>query len=90
MFAAEEFGLPLVPPFYGGSGSFGGGVNFAVAGSTALPDSVYEKQGVPIPYANVSLAAQLSWFKEKFLPEFCHQPPSKGEVFNLFLSFTLF
>lgn len=85
LFAAEEFGLPLVPPFYGGKIN-GGGVNFAVAGSTALPDSVYAKQGVPIPYPNVSLTAQLSWFKREFLPAFCHQPPSKGEVFKYLIS----
>ncbi|KAH6767567.1 GDSL-like Lipase/Acylhydrolase superfamily protein [Perilla frutescens var. hirtella] len=80
-FLAEAYGLPLVPPFYGGknlsSGGFDGGVNFAVAGSTALPDSFFALHGVQIPQRTVSLAAELSWFKHKFLPTFCQQPAAR-------------
>lgn len=78
---AQAYGLPLVRPFYGGKnpsgGDFGGGVNFAVAASTALPDSFFAKHGVQIPHANVSLEAQLSWFRQQFLPTLCLQPASK-------------
>ncbi|KAH6792990.1 GDSL-like Lipase/Acylhydrolase superfamily protein [Perilla frutescens var. hirtella] len=84
-FIAEAYGLPLVPPFYGGknlsSGGFDGGVNFAVAGSTALPDSFFALHGVQIPQRNVSLEAELSWFKRKFLPTFCQQPAANCENF---------
>ncbi|KAI3456179.1 hypothetical protein Pfo_012842 [Paulownia fortunei] len=55
--------LPFIPPFHGGknmsSRNFRGDVNFT---------------GVQIPSANVSLVAQLSWFKEIFLPTFCPNP----------------
>ncbi|KAL2494732.1 GDSL esterase/lipase [Forsythia ovata] len=70
-------GIPFVPPFHGGrnltSRTFREGVNFAVAGSTALEDSFFAKTGVKIPYANVSLVAQLSWFKE-LLSTLCQNP----------------
>ncbi|XP_047971681.1 GDSL esterase/lipase At1g28590-like [Salvia hispanica] len=72
-FIAEALGLPLVQPFFGGS-DFDSGVNFAVGGCTALRDSIWAEEGIQIDLANVSLAAQLSWFKELFLPKFCHTP----------------
>ncbi|KAH6790314.1 hypothetical protein C2S51_005320 [Perilla frutescens var. frutescens] len=79
-FIAQALGLPFVKPFFGqknlSSGGFSGGVNFAVTGCTALPDTFFAKEGIKIPYANVSLAAQLSWFKEIFFPTFCQSPPS--------------
>ncbi|KAL8460640.1 hypothetical protein ACS0TY_032233 [Phlomoides rotata] len=77
-FFAQDLRLPMVEPFYGGTnlsnGGFGGGVNFAVGGATALPDSFFAEKGVKIPYTNVSLMAQLSWFKQIFLPTICHNP----------------
>lgn len=44
----------------------------AVVGCTALRDSFWADEGIQIDLANVSLAHQLSWFKELFLPKFCH------------------
>ncbi|KAL1537806.1 acetylajmaline esterase [Salvia divinorum] len=75
-FIAETLGLPLVQPFLGLSrgGDFNSGVNFAVAGCTALRDSFWAEEGIQIDLANASLAAQLSWFKELFLPKFCPIP----------------
>ncbi|CAA2968954.1 Hypothetical predicted protein [Olea europaea subsp. europaea] len=76
-FIAQDMGLPFVPPFHGEGNvnrrNYREGVNFAVGGSTALEDSFFAKIGVKIPYANVSLAAQMSWFKE-FLSTICHEP----------------
>lgn len=57
-----------------------GGVNFAVAGATALPDSFFVDKGVKNPHANVSLMDQLSWFQKMFLPKFCHDPAGKNCV----------
>ncbi|KAL1537804.1 acetylajmaline esterase [Salvia divinorum] len=69
----EALGLPFVQPFFGpSSGDFSRGVNFAVAGCTALADSFWAEEGIQIWLANTSLAAQLSWFKELLLPKFCH------------------
>ncbi|KAL8032480.1 hypothetical protein ABFX02_13G098700 [Erythranthe guttata] len=68
-FAAQRFGLPFVPPYIGGEngelhgGGFSKGVNFAVAGATALDYEFYEKLGFHNQDTNVSLGTQLDWFK---------------------------
>ncbi|XP_047961232.1 GDSL esterase/lipase At1g28600-like [Salvia hispanica] len=74
-FIADALGLPFVQPFFRPSScDFSGGVNFAVAGCTALADSFWAEEGIQVWLANTSLADQLSWFKELFLPKFCHTP----------------
>ncbi|KAL7606465.1 hypothetical protein Lser_V15G16357 [Lactuca serriola] len=67
-FVAESLGLPLVPPSLGSETNvhvteLGEGVNFAVAGATALDSSFHEARGVSIP-TNASLGVQLGWFKD--------------------------
>lgn len=67
-FEAESLGLPLVPPSLGSETNvhvteLGEGVNFAVAGATALDSSFHEARGVSIP-TNASLGVQLGWFKD--------------------------
>ncbi|KAI3731769.1 hypothetical protein L1987_62958 [Smallanthus sonchifolius] len=69
-FLAESLGLPLVPPFLQDNGSdnkeaFKQGVNYAVAGATAL-----DPRGIVDPLANTSLGVQLAWFKQS-LPSIC-------------------
>jgi phospholipase/lecithinase/hemolysin len=73
-FIAEFLGLPHVPPFYGSkNGNFEKGVNFAVAGATALETSILEKRGIYYPHSNISLGIQLKTFKES-LPNLCGSP----------------
>ncbi|KAI3732022.1 hypothetical protein L1987_63218 [Smallanthus sonchifolius] len=66
-FIAESLGLALIPPFQAiNSTNITGlkqGVNYAVAGSTALDASFHRARGI---YAsnNASLGVQLGWFKE--------------------------
>ncbi|XP_071735839.1 GDSL esterase/lipase At1g28610-like isoform X2 [Rutidosis leptorrhynchoides] len=74
-FLAESLGLPLIPPFVHEKGidnaiAFGQGVNFAVAGATALDSSVLETRGIVNPMTNASLRVQLEWFKHS-LPSIC-------------------
>ncbi|KAK3039936.1 hypothetical protein RJ639_027771 [Escallonia herrerae] len=73
-FIAQYFGLPLVPPYIGGKNastrSFLKGVNFAVAGATALDVAFFEERGVHTVFTNVSLGVQLGLFKE-LLPSLC-------------------
>ncbi|XP_010478236.1 PREDICTED: GDSL esterase/lipase At1g28610-like [Camelina sativa] len=70
-FIAEFLGLPYLPPFHGSqNASFGKGVNFAVAGATALEQSVLESRGIYYHYTNVSLGVQFKNFKES-LPNIC-------------------
>ncbi|OAY26296.1 GDSL esterase/lipase At5g45910 [Manihot esculenta] len=82
-FIAEAAGLPLLPPYLGlGKGQdFKHGVNFAVAGATAL-DSIffYEQKIGKILWTNDSLSVQLGWFK-KLKPSLC---TTKQECDNYF------
>nr|GMC85639.1 GDSL esterase/lipase At1g28580-like [Ipomoea batatas] len=76
-FIAESLGLPFLPPYIGeeknesGHRNFSQGVNFAVAGATALDDAFFEEIGIDHFTPNVSLYSQLNWFKE-MLPTICH------------------
>ncbi|KZV41275.1 GDSL esterase/lipase-like [Dorcoceras hygrometricum] len=65
-FIAESLGLPLVQPYVGGenSTSIGQGVNFAVAGATALGHEYLEGLGIYNPDTNASLGIQMDWFKQ--------------------------
>ncbi|KAI3498073.1 hypothetical protein L1887_33804 [Cichorium endivia] len=74
-FLAESLGLPLVPPFLhdkesGNVMEFRHGVNYAVAGSTALDPSFLEPRGIVNTMTNVSFGCQLAWFKQS-LPYIC-------------------
>ncbi|KAI3741666.1 hypothetical protein L1987_59340 [Smallanthus sonchifolius] len=73
-FIAESLGIPLIPPSEGVRENSliekGQGVNFAVAGATALDSSFHEAHGVVNQYTNASLGVQLEWFK-KWLPSIC-------------------
>ncbi|KAI3824483.1 hypothetical protein L1987_05943 [Smallanthus sonchifolius] len=66
-FIAESLGMPLITPSevirQHGAIEKGQGVNFAVAGATALDSSFYEAQGVANTCTNVSLGVELEWFK---------------------------
>nr|XP_043620478.1 GDSL esterase/lipase At1g28580-like [Erigeron canadensis] len=76
-FIAESLGMPLIPPFEvvktNSMLEKGQGVNFAVAGATALDSSFHEARGVVNQYTNASLGVQLEWFKES-LPYICGTP----------------
>ncbi|KAJ0986163.1 hypothetical protein J5N97_004519 [Dioscorea zingiberensis] len=72
-FIANELGLPLLTPYlpyYGDGWSFRKGVNFAVAGSTALNDDFFNEKGIKLETKNISLDVQLKWFKD-FLSFMC-------------------
>ncbi|KAJ9563128.1 hypothetical protein OSB04_008288 [Centaurea solstitialis] len=70
-FIAESLGLPLIPASQAGKTTeLGQGVNYAVAGATALDSSFHEARGVYNPMTNASLSVQLGWFRES-LPSIC-------------------
>ncbi|CAI0439407.1 unnamed protein product [Linum tenue] len=83
-FIAEHLGLPLVPPYFGGSaGNFRGGVNFAVGTATALhTDFLTARLGVEITTTNVSLGVQLDLFKQ-LLPSLCCRHLFNNSLFIL-------
>ncbi|KAJ6925999.1 hypothetical protein NC651_010443 [Populus alba x Populus x berolinensis] len=80
-FIAEYLGLPFVPPYFGGSmESFKeAGVNFAVAGATALDSAFLQEKGVTKLVTNISLVVQLGLFKE-LLPSLCSTPSDCKKV----------
>ncbi|KAI3741665.1 hypothetical protein L1987_59339 [Smallanthus sonchifolius] len=63
-FIAEEYGLPYLPPYLTLKSKAKHGVNFAVAGATALDAKFFYDQGIGgILWTNDSLNVQLGWFK---------------------------
>ncbi|GKB92801.1 SGNH hydrolase-type esterase domain-containing protein [Tanacetum coccineum] len=74
-FLAESLELPLVPPYVhdreiDNALAFGQGVNYAVAGATALNTSDLATRGILNLMTNASLEVQLEWFKRS-LPSIC-------------------
>ncbi|XP_068636159.1 acetylajmalan esterase-like [Aristolochia californica] len=70
-FLAERFGLPYINPYLDQNASFINGVNFAVAGATALDPSYLEKTGILMPFTNSSLSVQLNWFEKHLNKSLC-------------------
>ncbi|KAJ8531541.1 hypothetical protein K7X08_026975 [Anisodus acutangulus] len=83
-FLAEGMGFPLIPPYasvmknMSSSKNSIRGVNFAVAGATAVDISFLEKRRIKNPATNVSLGTELDWFKQ-MLPILCKSPASCRE-----------
>ncbi|RDY08912.1 GDSL esterase/lipase, partial [Mucuna pruriens] len=75
---AESLRLPYVEPYLGFKNgavnrrNIEQGVNFAVAGATALGRGFFEEKGFSVDVAtNFSLGVQLDWFKD-LLPSLCN------------------
>ncbi|PUZ71378.1 hypothetical protein GQ55_2G308700 [Panicum hallii var. hallii] len=63
-FLTKDLGLPLLSPYLDKGADFTHGVNFAVAGATALDAAALASRGVSVPHTNSSLAVQLQRFKD--------------------------
>jgi hypothetical protein len=58
-------GLPFLNPYLGKNRSFDHGVNFAVAGATAMdPADQFNGSSASLPFTVNSLKLQLRWFKD--------------------------
>ncbi|KAG5541591.1 hypothetical protein RHGRI_021431 [Rhododendron griersonianum] len=66
MTASHASGLPFLSPYEKKDGDFKQGVNFAVAGATALPTEVLAKMNIANPDTNSSLKVQLDWMSGYF------------------------
>ncbi|KAE8656268.1 putative pentatricopeptide repeat-containing protein [Hibiscus syriacus] len=66
--AALSAGIPFLQPYLNSEALFsrGRGVNFAVAGSTALPVEILAENGIVAPVTNTSLSRQLDWMFTHF------------------------
>ncbi|XP_059283293.1 GDSL esterase/lipase At5g45910-like [Lycium ferocissimum] len=65
-FFAEAYGLPLLPPYLALKKGVKAehGVNFAIAGSTAIAAKYFYSKNITILWTNMSLTDQLGWFQE--------------------------
>ncbi|KAL3849178.1 hypothetical protein ACJIZ3_011060 [Penstemon smallii] len=63
---AMAVGLPFVPPYKNTDADFSYGVNFAVAGSTALPSENLASKNIFSPVTTSSLNVQLEWMSSYF------------------------
>ncbi|XP_057804615.1 acetylajmalan esterase-like [Salvia miltiorrhiza] len=72
---AMDAGLPLLPPFKKWDADFSHGVNFAVAGSTALPWEALAALNISSPVTNTSLSVQL----DSLSAYFCSTQKDSGE-----------
>ncbi|KAG6525815.1 GDSL esterase/lipase At3g48460-like [Zingiber officinale] len=61
-FLADALSLPFLPPYLDRSADSSHGVNFAVAGSTAIEHDFYVKNNVTVDITPQSLMTQLAWF----------------------------
>ncbi|KAL6997046.1 hypothetical protein U1Q18_007170 [Sarracenia purpurea var. burkii] len=63
-FVAEALSLPYLPPYLNRKADTSTGVNFAVAGSTAIPYSFFVRNNLTLDITPVSIRTELSWFNE--------------------------
>ncbi|XVF77463.1 hypothetical protein PTKIN_Ptkin14bG0046000 [Pterospermum kingtungense] len=73
-FLSEALGFPFLLPYFGVKKgppeSFRTGVNFAVAGATALDSAFLAERGIPSRTTNISLLDEVGFFKD-FFPYLC-------------------
>ncbi|KAG8388059.1 hypothetical protein BUALT_Bualt02G0085800 [Buddleja alternifolia] len=65
-FVAQALSLPFLPPYLDQKADKSSGVNFAVAGSTAIIHSFFARNNMTLNITPQSLQTQLNWFN-KFL-----------------------
>lgn len=63
-FVAQRLSLPFLPPYLSKTADKSSGVNFAVAGSTAIIHSFFAKNNLTLNVTPQSLLTQLSWFNQ--------------------------
>lgn len=61
-FLAEKLSLPYLPPYLDENADRTHGVNFAVAGATAIDLDFFTRNNVPLLFTPKSLTNQLDWF----------------------------
>ncbi|XP_027069869.1 acetylajmalan esterase-like [Coffea eugenioides] len=72
-FTAMDLHLPLLNPYLDRNASFNNGVNFAVAGSTALDFVFFTARGIVVPIVTSPLGVQVNSFKQ-YLSSICSSP----------------
>lgn len=63
-FVAQALSLPFLPPYRNKKANTSTGVNFAVAGSTAIPHEFFVKNKLGLDMTPQSIQTQLIWFNK--------------------------
>ncbi|RVW72037.1 GDSL esterase/lipase [Vitis vinifera] len=74
-FVAQALSLPFLPPYRSQKANTSTGVNFAVAGSTAIPHEFFVKNNLTLDITPQSIQTQLIWFNEFLEKQGCRGPP---------------
>lgn len=69
-YIAQASGLPMLDPYLNNTSNFSNGVNFAVAGATALPPAFFAARNIGPLWTKFSLDTQIYWFL-KYKTVFC-------------------
>lgn len=77
-FVAETLSLPYLPPYNNLKGDATYGVNFAVAGSTAINHAFFVKNNLTLDITPQSIQTQLIWFNKFLESQGCEGPVSSG------------
>lgn len=70
-FVAESLSLPYLPPYLNRKANTTAGINYAVAGSTAIRHAFFVKNNLTFDVTPQSLQTQLSWFNKTLQGQKC-------------------
>ncbi|KAH7866607.1 hypothetical protein Vadar_022677 [Vaccinium darrowii] len=78
-FVTQALSLPYLPPYLNQKADKSMGVNFAVAGSTAIRHSFFVKNNLTLNITPQSLVTQLKWFDKSLEAQGCKGPTTKRQ-----------
>ncbi|KAK6921281.1 GDSL lipase/esterase [Dillenia turbinata] len=78
-FVAEALSLPYLPPYRNHTADVSKGVNFAVAGSTAIPHDFFVRNNLTFDITPESLQTQLQWFNKALESQGCRGNLTKSK-----------
>lgn len=85
-FVTHALSHPFLPPYRSVPPSSSGGVNFAVAGSTAIPHGFFVRNNMTLNITPQSIATQMAWFEKVLDRKGCRNysttPKECGAVFD--------
>ncbi|CAO2840495.1 unnamed protein product [Amaranthus hypochondriacus] len=80
-FVAQFLSLPFIPPYRSG-GRASNGVNFAVAGSTAIEYRFFVKNNLSLDITPQSIGTQLGWFNKYLEKQGCNEMRKCDALFD--------
>jgi len=90
MHAAQELGLPLLPPSKQDGADFRRGASMAIVGATALDFEFLKSIGLGYPvWNNGAMNVQIQWFRD-LLPSICGGAAPGGQGCKDYLARSLF